>query len=388
MSKNLMRLDALLRMWEDRCFMSSLGVRMALAGNRPPPCPLEGPLVHWRELRSYVLGYRAEQPFDKERFLGSAETQKFLYPDALLPIELAAWSSSSRRVFHMSSDLQLLLEATDLGDFSFSEVPWPFDSFVILLETPIDCLDGTHADAILVTTCYKLLSSESTMVQIHLLPREMDERKFLPIHVINDLEDALTRRRVARMQKLLSRWGDTAKPFLRTFFSLDKRAGASVAGSAFDTMRGSSKAETRHDNLNPMIDQYPHWDAAVRVVAGLCLYLKSLPARSKRVSEWIKPVSVPDWKAIINAAEVCSVTSVHILTVQEQEGLRGAVDKERNEPKHQVRTHYRRGHWRRAPGSGADPDAPRVIHVRPTLVRRDRLPEGAAPGGSESRFKL
>lgn len=387
MSTNLMRLDAFLHMWEDRCFMSSLIVRMALAGNQPPPCPLEGPLVHWRELRSYVLGYRTGQPFDKERFLGSEKTRTFLYPDTLLPIELAAWSSSSRRVFRMSSDLQLLLEATDLGDFSFSEIPWPFDSFVLLLETPIACLNGTHVDAILVTTCYKILDSKSTMVQIHLLPQEIDKREFLPTHAVHDFEDALKKGRSQRMKKLIDRWSHTAAPFMRTFFSLDKRADASVAGSAFNTMKESVGTKAGQSNLDANIEQYPHWDAAVRVVAGLCLYLKSLPARNNQAGDWIKPPSVPDWKAIINASEVCSVTSVHTLTAEEQQDLRGAVNEERSGPKHQVRAHYRRGHWRRAPGYGGDQNSPRVIHVRPTLVRRDRLPEGAAPGGSESRIK-
>lgn len=51
---------------------------------------------------------------------------------------------------------------------------------------------------------------------------------------------------------------------------------------------------------------------------------------------------------------------------------------------HELCAHFRRGHWRRPPGQGDDPTASKTVWVRPTLVRRDRLPEGALPGGSES----
>jgi hypothetical protein len=43
---------------------------------------------------------------------------------------------------------------------------------------------------------------------------------------------------------------------------------------------------------------------------------------------------------------------------------------------------FREGHWRRPPGKGDDPTAPRTVHVRPCIVRRDRLPKdgGLLPG--------
>lgn len=387
MTEKLMRLEALLRMWEDRCFMASLGVRVQLATRQPVACPLEGPLVHWRDLRSYLLGYRAGQPFDSTRFLGSFATQRFINPDTNTPLELASWSADSRRAFRMSGDLQLLLEATDLGDFSLSEIPWPFGSFAIVLENPIDCSGGVLADVILVTTCYKVLNGASSLVQIHLLPQAMDEREFLPTHAIRDLEDAVMHRRGPRFSKLMDRWGNAAHSLLRTIFSIDMRSDAPVTGSAFNAAMGAWGPRAVH-NLNPDITSYPHWDAAVRLVAGLCFYLKSLPAQSGHVSTWTRPASATtDWQAVINTAQVCSLSSAHTLTAEEHQDLRDAVDEERRGSTYQVRAHFRRGHWRRAPGKGDDPNSPRVVHVRPTLVRRDRLPEGAAPGGTETRIK-
>lgn len=124
-----------------------------------------------------------------------------------------------------------------------------------------------------------------------------------------------------------------------------------------------------------------HFEIAARIVAGLCLYLTTLPTRTSHRSEWRPADSLakrPDPRAITTGAEVCLVSSVYELTAQEREVI------ERVGPRgyYELCCHFRRGTWRRKPGFGQDPTAPKVVHVRPTIVRKDRLPEGAVPGGS------
>ena len=127
-------------------------------------------------------------------------------------------------------------------------------------------------------------------------------------------------------------------------------------------------------------------DTLLRVVVGLVLYLKTLPADSRHVSPPTQPFrsGLPDRKVITNRWEVCNVTSVIPLTREERVfyGIEGNLEQQR-QAKRELSCHFREGHWRRPPGKGDDPTAPRTVHVRPCIVRRDRLPkDGGLPAGA------
>ena len=110
-----------------------------------------------------------------------------------------------------------------------------------------------------------------------------------------------------------------------------------------------------------------------------------LPVHSPHKSEW-EPLSrkaQQDLSLVTREAEVCTISSCHKLTAKERAAL-GIDMKVGSVGGHEVRAHFRRGHWRRLPGYGDQPDAPKLVWVRPTLVRRDRLPRGALPGGAET----
>ena len=54
-----------------------------------------------------------------------------------LPEELSDWTQSSRRVFYLTRELQMLLALTSFEKITWGDIPWPFRSFVIVLEEPI-----------------------------------------------------------------------------------------------------------------------------------------------------------------------------------------------------------------------------------------------------------
>jgi hypothetical protein len=53
------------------------------------------------------------------------------------PYELFLWNVSSRRVFHLPHSLQAMLASAELPDIRWSDMLWPFDSFIISLEKPL-----------------------------------------------------------------------------------------------------------------------------------------------------------------------------------------------------------------------------------------------------------
>lgn len=120
---------------------------------------------------------------------------------------------------------------------------------------------------------------------------------------------------------------------------------------------------------------------STRLAAGLSLYLGMGGTECAR--------SAADWKpsvesgrltrAITSEAQVCEVASMHRLSTAEVAAIEGVSG---HGSGNLVSAYFRRGHWRKKPGQGADPLAPKTTWVRPTLVCRDRLPEAGLPVGA------
>lgn len=360
------RLEQMLREWEDGSFWLSVLVRMQLCfpGARVPFCPLEGPLVYWRDFRGYLLGLRQGDAFDSCRFIGPTELQTAFPAAAPIATELARWSSQSRRVFSLSEDLQFLLEGTDLGDFKIRDIPWPFPSFLVTLAVPIVSWEGVCWDAILVSSA----GESGPVVTFRLLAQGLETRGGFTPRIIGDLEDALRRKKVSRMRTLLQRYQDTLRHIPMALLELNKQTGSPI--SAVQGIVDAHSADL---------------EAAVRIVTGLALYLTTLQSGGGHQSSWT-PVcpSTKDPTVIINTALVCSVSSTHVIEPTMRQAI---ISGRHTESTNELRVHFRRGHWRRPPGQGSDPLAVKAVHVRPTMVRADRLVAGAVPGGSESKVR-
>ena len=126
---------------------------------------------------------------------------------------------------------------------------------------------------------------------------------------------------------------------------------------------------------------------AWRIVYGLCLYLTSLPKNSVNMGTWEpvqkqnRPSATPDLSAITDESLICSVSSIRKLSHEDRELLFNQHSGHKGG--YEVRAHFRMGHWRRPPRTAQDSEQQKTVWVQPTLVRRDRLPEGAIPHGTQ-----
>ena len=117
------------------------------------------------------------------------------------------------------------------------------------------------------------------------------------------------------------------------------------------------------------------------------LYMSSLQ-RSKRANaenteKWAKPQgreSTNFCRQIADASLVAMVGSEIVMSPEELRHFREHLGLPKSE--REVSAHFRTGFFRRPRGQGKNPDAVKSEWVRPTIVRRDRLEEGALPVGA------
>jgi len=376
------RMEKCLRAWEDFWFLVKVVNDIAMAKRQPPPYPSQGPMLHAASFRKKILRGRQE-PIQLEYFL-APEHPHFnnrCLPGLALP--LSQWCSNSRRVYHIKEDLQAILGATSLEGITWNDVVLPFLSYALKLDQPVTDADGDSFDFVMVTsfTMIRGDGSHDRAIDLRFLTRKCDQYE-----PMSEANKSNIHRRMHQGQYDHVR--DLVSQFLK---KTDSCVGSFVQFSGeYLTLEVMSTAQQvyglcREDMLGKLSEEIavPCWETLIRIVVGMCLYLKTLPSQSPHRSEW-RPVprsGLPDPRAISNEAQVCTISSCYALTTEERVvlGLQGT---RAERAAYELSCHFRQGHWRRAPGSGNDPNAPKTVHVRPCLVRKDRLRDGELPGGS------
>lgn len=386
MKRQFDRLEQALRLWEDSCYLLDFCNRINRLTGQPATYQDIPQADHWGEFRDYLLHLNRNLPFDHRRFLGESEERGVSVLEAwyFLPFLLGTWTSCSRRVYHLDSDLQTLLSLTSVDDVKWQDLSWPFESFVLSLDSPLVGMprdDGVpvYFDTIMVTKSYYRPPTEPGVqietAQVIMLDNRLEQRQALSRFDRDRAEELLRKGRINDALKHL-----TDKKRYRSVYSESFRLDFSRMS---DLRLGETSSQLQEIGaVRGGKASLGAWDAAARIIGGLCLYLQSLPSKSPHVSSWqpLEPgIKNPDPRAISTGAEVCHVSSVYRLTAEERE----VVEQIGKRGHYELCAHFRTGHWRRRPGTGNDPAAPKVVHVRPTLVRRDRLAEGQLPGGSE-----
>lgn len=383
MSERVMRIDQALRFWEDYYFVHGLLVQHGMwTSVQYGAIPFAGPLMHWHEFRSYLLQVTQDQIFDTTRFEGSDRTRLALGPPAMIPRSLATWTQHSRRVFEVDGELQSLLAAMSFGDVRWNDILFPFKAFAITLDRPLGFRNtgseqGLEFDAFLVYYDFDPIIGENRLLIGCLSPQLADYR---PLGQFGKQEwrKAVSKRKL-RVEEIFNEFHSAVDTGLFCWFS--------VANEHFEK---GKLADTDFTNspvrefLNAEDEQLCLMAELLRIVGGFCLYLMSLPPGSPHRSSWHPPSGrSPDPRAITRETQVCEVSSVFTLSSEERTVFGGNIDSLGRE----LCTHFRRGHYRRAPGTGNDPDAPRIVLVQPALVRRDRLQPGTQPGGARAISK-
>ena len=389
-------IEGLLRSWEDMNLFANYMVRSHEFVRKQPPYEMEGPVKHWDELRSYLLHSIEMADFDTERFI-SMQQLPMSNVLATLPFVLFKWMRESRRVFHIDNDLHKLLDAISLDNVEWSDVLFPFDSFFITFNEPVVFGFEKNPVSVSCISVCKMKKGElqglnsKNYLQFRII--EQEQGYLIPARVRSSIKRAMDANNWKKAQALIKR--EHARVVKKEY------TGESVFALEFDTLVGKKVSESVRDLLELQWGQKPEeyierlesyelveheahqvWDWAVRVVIGMCLYLKTLPTKSSCKTEWSQVIKkgIVDKKAITREAQVCTVTSMHELSADEQEAV-NSINKRKGSGFEKC-AHYRRGHWRRSPNSKTD--APKCIMVRPTLVRADRLPKGAVPGGAKT----
>lgn len=390
-------LENTLRFWEDISFFGEARVAYEKARNIDLNGSAGGAFArNWRDYRRFVLAgdvhaVQAMVPVTQE------ERRLSAYQGGIpsFPEDLMLWCHSSRRVFHLSSDLELLLANTSLGDMTWSDIELPFPSFLLSLENGLSAqttnMETVRCKKILVTTKHGrgLFGNDWPVMQIMLFPDGCWEN----YQLLSDMQrDRLMKQATKGKDSLLTsviaqintEFKTRRSPASCSVFGISianlKQRKATVRPSALDWADPISK--NRMGNSGDMELN----DKVSSLVASLCLYLQTLTPQQK--AEHVtsrKEQRVTGKSPLTQEADICTVSSIYTLTADERVSFAREVKISQNS--HEISCHFRRGTWRRKPGTGDDPNAPRCVWQRPTIVRMDKLQEGSLPLGAQTNMR-
>lgn len=375
--KPVERLDQGLRYWEQAMRVLRIDhsvtpdyMEVFANPNMPQPC------YHSKEYRRHVMSIRNFANFDMAKFTGLNDMKpETMHAEAIFPAVLASWMTQSRRVYHISEDLQLALLATSLKSLICNDIDWPFPAFGMELEVPM---------------FYRNMRDQDIKFDF-ILVSKMPFRS-LRLYNGGDTKDALY---VVLLNRALSTWEPAAEILIskaeqaiaRNEVPSDKyfRKASRMYRPHFFESIGFDLFHKRHLSVEEVVKQTvtsSSGQLVVRMVAGLCLYLSMLPSDSPHRGSW-RPTAPKartlDPTAITDVAEICSVSSMLVLSTEERNFFREMHGRHRES--YELPVHLREAYWRRPKGFGQDPLHPKTEHVRWAWVNRIRLPEGALPQG-------
>jgi len=388
MQKTVYRLEQALSYWEDFCFSLSVTYQVSVGYGQNPTTGMRGLLVNYPGFRQSMLDIfsaNAQELADKymypkEACAFSSDVQPRYFPYAML-----CWSRHSRRVFSLSRDLQALLDATSLEGVIWGDVKLPFESFVVTLEQPL--IDGQNVqfDCVLVARLSTEQSTGEKVQETAFIPFDSRLENYRPYsrqakEWVTSLLEKGSYRKADRARRSLFKG---SRSYISTsIFTIDSsHAEMPISKFGDEVELRKAVAEKYSDDA----DAGHLYESVLRIIVGMCLYLKTLPVKTPFVSEWEKLEShqTQRGRAITDKAEVCTVSSQFKLSAEEHEVFGGKT----GEPVKSFGEkccHFRRGTWCRPSGYGDDPDCPKTIWRRPTIVRPDKLVPGELPKGAET----
>jgi hypothetical protein len=386
-------LETLVSMWEDHWFIERLrSLAMVKGGQEQEPTHnLKGAIAHAHQFRRFLL----EKPHGRtalrlDDFLppysdrASDGVESFFY----LPVPISGWCWSSRRVYRLSAELQAVLLSTALSNLTWADVRLPFDYYMVELATPLMISTGSLCRVVLVSQIARPDGTTTVMLDAY-----TDLSGYTPLGPIKkqSLQRLLQRGELTRLhQQLMPAWDSLkvleqcvryayavvpGQHILEAPTNLYPDENAATARSSYIRYKDEPNSETKQMAIQSAVD-------LTRLAIGLAVYLQMLPVGSTHLQSARRPQRQKSFgRAITDGAELFEVTSSIQLTHDEHvlTGIAGT----REERAHlEMSCHFREGYWRRRRGHGHDPSAPKVVHVRPTIVRRDRLPPDGLPLGA------
>jgi len=284
--------------------------------------------------------------------------------------------------------MQQELEWTAAPGITWRDVSWPFPCFAVSLAKPLLSETGAAFDTILVN------QDDGRMTTLFLLPVNLplclfapEERRWLRELLAQREEVRKVKRARAKLKELLHKLaGAQLGQMVLQSGNLDMPVGMPVE---------QFPAAQRHVNG----DASQILDVAKRIAINVALWQQSLPGIQRTEDRW-HPVTADGnnrRRAVIEGTRVFDLSGRSTVSRSKLERLQTlakdtAQPPENEEPKPERRPsytlppHFRSGYWKRRPGTGNDPDAPKIVHVSWTIVHDEQLEDGQLPEGSATVF--
>ena len=396
MGKRILRLEQTLKLWEDICFLTKKHLEVLAMINKTEVAYniLNGAIGHSSEFIQHVIQNGTNGYFDYKRFTDSVENQgNLIMKSWVVPYNIFSWNHNSRRVFHMTSDLQTLLSATSLDGICWDDIKWPFRSLALTLEEPITDNNGNEFDCILVSDIASIIKKwkDYEIYDFLLMSKKLDERKNLD-------RDTLQKRVTPRKwnkdkmeRKLMHMGNDYVDHFFVTvkgeFGTHHDFISKPISISLIEAKKEAGLACDNEDDTTDYYDRCSVYDKAKHLVVSTCLYLATLPpkqfpedwqsAENQREQE---PIGEFSPAAVTTARGVFTLACESKLSQESQETI---AEIRQSRISREKCPHWRRGHWRKVWGGKNNPDAPK-IWILPCLVNKNRLPPNSLPPASKT----
>src|SRR3989344_5686681 len=312
------RLQLLLDYWKDVCWMTEARVRCILGGV-PVLASFPGisdevpaPVLNWRRFEHTVFDNTvAELSFaDWGVTREMREHNPSLDALATFPFEFFEWSRKSRRVFDLPPDLFVAFANATYPEIRWSDVLFPYDSFVITLQQPIEVEDE-----------YDVWSSYDTILVASIPHTNVVTIRLIQAPHAAPNEQQFSQRAKDRFELLMKRGSfEKAKQYLiRQWVGFGIRLKSSPGWrSGVLLNRNSTPLQSRVElevedfaaRVEPHVVKYLEggieenlWrvepiSIAAKIVVGWCLYLESLSQTDLSWKKRERKVHVPGLRGV------------------------------------------------------------------------------------------
>ena len=387
MSKNIgaKRMEEMLNNWETNYFFQEI-----IKFNRNPflkemACP------DINKLRNALLKASGNEILDVSFSeivpANPMDEEDVIFTEAIsVLLNLVSWNRHSRRVFHLSSDMQMLLDATSLKNIKWEHVKFPFDTFVVGLDTPLRDDSGTLYDAFLFSRTDELLDDPTVVPkwELKLLPQTLSTAKRLKendvkkiLKSINGSEDEFRHGLNYGVDKYLKPENDIQMLLVEE-----------IEPSSLHGKNVTDFLERLNDSEN-ILKNHP-LDSAFHILINLCLYLENFPSsavktpvKKSRDKKKKRGQIKGSQKSFVDDSEnLFTVLCQFKMKKEEIKKLANFVRVSKNS--HEIRAHWRRAHWRRKPNCGHIPfeHAPKDW-IPMKFVNAHKLPPNSLPLATE-----
>lgn len=386
--QSVIRLEQALQYWENACFFAEMILRYGHEEmKRQYKFDLSGPIENHHKLRKSLL--RTSETFVLDDYVGGTEVSKYLADLIWLPLSLFSWTRFSRRVFQLSPDLQTLLSTISLERVTWDIINFPLSSFIVTFPEPLDDGLGWQSDCAFFADVTELIKKHRNVEHgkkvLHFSLFSTDLGKIKPIS-----SNSRKKMRKAIMRENYRKFGMLAKKYFKEenintegtrtgFIEISQGKGENVLETFERQMATMDTAENGHQKASVVIQ-------ALHQMVAFCLYLDSLksPERKsfiEKIESPSKKKQAESSKVIADVSEIFIVECEHSFSDKERLIIDEIRKTRRTENKC---VHWRRGYCRRLPGKGGDPNAPKIVIVKPALVNAKLLKPDTLPVGSKS----